>query len=281
MAETASVLARPEQKVFMPEDKAGCIMSNMAPHALVSAVLQKLTAQGRKLIPLTYVNSSAEVKAVCAQYGGAACTSANAKVMLAWALSQGDGALFLPDKMLAENTCNQLGIAPAKRGVIDISQGGESLDLAAAKDLDVLFWPGHCVIHFRFRPYDIEKARSECPGALVVVHPECPPETVALADSCGSTSHIIRFVNQAPEGSTIYIGTEINLVKRLAERVKNEKTVLPLRASTCINMAKTTEYKLAKLLSDLDGASPVRVREETAQGSLAVIECMLEVSAKP
>jgi len=280
MAETAAMLAGPGQRVHLPTPDAACVMANMAPGALVEAVLTRLETAGRALLPLAYVNSSAAVKAACGRRGGAICTSANAATMLKWALDQGRGVLFLPDKMLGQNTCSRLGLEPDVMHVLDVRENGARMDLEAARRAEVLFWPGQCVIHSRFKPRDIEAVRRETPEAKVVVHPECSPETVALADAAGSTSFIIKYVSDAPPGADIVIGTEIHLVSRLASQFRGLKTIRPLRESCCSNMAKGTEETLLSALLALDTAAPITVSDDVREPARAAVERMLEVSAR-
>lgn len=280
MAETAAMLAKPGQRIHIPVREAACVMSEMAPAVLAETVLRRLGEAGRDPLPLTYVNSSAAVKAVVGSRGGAVCTSANAAKMLKWALDQGRGVLFLPDKMLGQNTCDTLGIPPGRRHILDIRGGGSRLDIEAARTAEVLLWPGQCVIHSRFKAADIAAVRSETPEAKVIVHPECPPETVAKADAAGSTSFIIRYVSEAPPGSDIVIGTEINLVSRLAKQYQGIKHIRPLCRSSCSNMAKGTEENLLAKLVSLDTAEPVRVPEAVREPAKAAVLRMLEVSAR-
>ena len=279
MAETAAMLAKPGQRIHIPVREAACVMSEMAPAALVSTVLGRLRAAGRDVLPLTYVNSSAAVKAVCGALGGAVCTSANAPKMLRWALDQGRGVLFLPDKMLGQNTCDRLGVPPERRHILDIRGDGARLDLEAAGRAEVLLWPGQCVIHARFKARDIAAERTRHPEATVVVHPECSPETVAAADAAGSTSFIIKYVSEAPPGAEIVIGTEINLVARLARQYEGIKVIRPLCRSACSNMAKGTEENLLAALTALDTAQPVTVPEDVREPATAAVVRMLEVSA--
>lgn len=277
MAESASILAGSRQKVFIPDQAASCVMSEMAPHISVQGVLERLRAKGRRIIPLAYVNTSAAVKAICGRFGGSVCTSANARAMLSWALEQGDGVLFLPDRNLAMNTATALGLPKDQQLVLDIRKG--QMDCAAAGKARLLIWPGLCVIHHRFKPQQIARARAESPGALVVVHPECSPEVVTLADASGSTSFIIDYVRKAPAGSTIYIGTEANLVERLAREHAGSKSVLHLVESRCSNMAKITEDKLASLLAQIGAgkAQPVVVAPDVAAPARDALTRMLEV----
>lgn len=279
MAETAAILAAPGQKVLIPDAGAKCVMSEMAPHALVETVTSRLAAADIRPIPLTYVNSSARVKAVCGRLGGSVCTSANARIMLDWAVSQARGVLFLPDRMLGANTCDQLGVALEQRHILDIRQNGALIDAGTARAAQVLLWPGRCVIHTKFTPAVIRQARAAHPGALVAVHPECPPETVAEADAAGSTSFLIRYVAQAPDGATIFIGTEENLVLRLAAAYAGKKTILPLLSSRCSNMARITEEKLATQLAGIESAVPVTVPDEVREPARLAVTRMLDVCA--
>jgi quinolinate synthase len=279
MAETAAMLAAPGQRIHIPVPDAACVMSEMAPGELVETVLTRLEQAGRSVLPLTYVNSSAAVKAACGRRGGAVCTSANAGKMLKWALEQGRGVLFLPDKMLGQNTCRALGVAPERLHFLDIRAGGDRLDLEAATKAEVLLWPGQCVIHSRFTPGAIAAVRRDTPEAKVVVHPECSPDTVAAADAAGSTSFIIKYVAEAPPKSDIVIGTEIHLVQRLATEYQGLKTIRPLRVSQCSNMAKGTEANLLAALEHLDTDAPVTVPESVREPARTAVTRMLTVSA--
>ncbi|MFZ5810407.1 MAG: quinolinate synthase NadA [Thermodesulfobacteriota bacterium] len=280
MAETAAILAGPGQRVYIPDARASCVMSEMAPGSLAEKIILKLRATGRNLIPLTYVNSSGRVKALCGRLGGSVCTSANAATMLSWAREQGDGVLFLPDRMLGENTCDRLGIPPEKRMILDIRREGALIDPQAAEKAEVLLWPGRCVIHTRFTAGHIRAARAAHPGALVAVHPECPPETVREADAAGSTSFLIRFAEEAPAGSTVFIGTETNLVLRLAARYAGEKTIIPLLDSRCSNMARITEEKLASQLANLENEHPVAVPDDIREPARLAVDRMLAACAR-
>jgi quinolinate synthase len=275
MAESAAILARPGQQVFIPETGAGCVLSNMAPANLVQRKLQELNSGGQKVVPLAYVNTSAAVKAVCAEYQGSVCTSANAATMLDWALKQGDGVLFLPDKNLARNTANQLQI-PRQ----------ESLQFSLIRGIHdqarLYIWPGVCSVHQKFKPAQIERVRQEDPKARVIVHPECAEAVLAKADASGSTSKIINYVQEAAAGSRIYIGTEKNLVKRLAREQAGQKAVFPLREVECVNMAKVDQDKLARLLQQLDQgqqAEQIEVRQKVQEKALLALRRMLEVCA--
>ncbi|MDR2604310.1 MAG: quinolinate synthase NadA [Desulfovibrio sp.] len=284
MAESAALLAAKGVRVHLPEPSAECSMALMSPAALLREVMKKLTRNGRKVIPLAYVNSSLGVKAVAGEFGGAVCTSANAGMMLEWALLEGDAVLFLPDKNLGWNTADALGLPERDRHILRIVRGAKALDTAAADRARLLLWPGFCSIHTRFNLRQVERLRSEHPGATVAVHPECVPAVAATADAVGSTAFIIRCVDEAPDNAVLGIGTEINLVERLARRHTGRVTVLPLVESACTHMAQTTEDSLCAALEALSRAegtgeeSPYRVRiqSELRAPARAALERMLE-----
>jgi quinolinate synthase len=270
MAETAAILATKGQFVYIPEEEAGCNLSWMAPAGLVQSKLAELERIQPDITPLAYVNTSAAVKALCGRYGGSVCTSANAVSMMRWAFDRGDGILFLPDRNLGHNAADSSGVAQEARSVLSLRQ-------PPTKRSEMHIWPGVCVVHHLIKPEYIERVRRDHPQAHVIVHPECTPEVVALADASGSTSSIIRYVADAPEGSTIFVGTEVNMVHRLARQYEGHKDVRVLCArSVCGNMAKITETGLAGLLRNLDRASPVRVDEEAARDSLQALDRMLQ-----
>jgi quinolinate synthase len=278
MAESAALLASGGQESHIPDPAAGCVMSQMAPHRLLEAVYARVTASGRRVVPLAYVNTSAAVKAVVGRHGGAVCTSANAATMLRWALERGDAVLFLPDRNLAANTADAIGLDPAERHVLDVRGGGTRVDTAAAEGARLLAYPGCCAVHARFNAAQVAAARKAHPGCSIIVHPECAPEVVRAVDASGSTSAIIRHVAQAPDGATVIVGTEINLVRRLAAEQAGRVTVLPLAESGCSNMARITETNLLALLEALRGgrAEPVRVAPDTVRHARAALERMLE-----
>lgn len=279
MAESAAILARPEQKVHAPVLEAGCVMANMAPAQLLEAVLARLARTGARVTPLTYVNSSAAIKAVVGRAGGAVCTSANAQRMLQWALEQGDCVLFLPDANLGANTARAVGLPQASVERLDISAGGLHVPAAQA-GVRVYLWPGCCAVHHKIRLEDIQAVRTKFPQARILVHPECRPEVVAAADGAGSTSYLIREAAKAPAGSTLALGTEDNLVARLARR-HPEVHILPVRRVLCSNMAKTDPHALAAKLRELDTAQPVRVDATTAAEARRALERMLAACAAP
>ena len=282
MAESSALLARPGQKVHLPEPSAECSMALMSPASLLETILASVGRSGRKVIPLAYVNSTLAVKAVVGRHGGATCTSANARVMMEWAMREGDAVLFLPDRNLGHNTADLLGLPEQDRHVIDIKEDGKRLNTAVADKARLLLWPGFCSIHTRFTVRQVERIRAEHPGAAIVVHPECTPAVVAAADAAGSTSFIIRYAADAPAGSTVVIGTEINLVERLAEQHKDRLTVLPLVESACTHMAQTTEERLGAALDDIaagGSAFMVSIPDDVRLPAKAALERMLTVCA--
>ena len=217
MGESAALLAKPGQSVHMPAWDANCMMSLMTPAGLARTVLLQLQATGRKIVPLAYVNTTLALKAVVGEFGGAVCTSANARTMLAWALEEAgpDGAvLFMPDKHLGRNTGLQLGLGPDDWHVLRLSgknglAESERRPGSAAACRRLLLWPGCCAIHGHLRPESVQAARAAYPGCRVLAHPECRPELIGLCDGSGSTSYLIKEAEKAAgEGGTLIIGTE-------------------------------------------------------------------------
>jgi quinolinate synthase len=254
MAESAALLARPEQRTYIAAAAADCVMARMVPAPLLERVLARLR-EIRPIVPLAYVNTSLSVKAVVGRFGGATCTSANAGAMLRWALDQGEQVLFLPDQCLGNNAAKSLGIAEADRHTLDIRGRGTKIDLAAARKAKLVLWPGCCSVHARFRPELVAAARRAHPACRIAVHPECRPETVNAADAAGSTDFLIKYAAKSPAGSTLVIGTEISLVERLAREQAGRCTVLPLARSLCSNMALTTEQSLLDCLRGIQAGT--------------------------
>ena len=264
MAESACILARPGQQVFLPEHGADCAMARMAQASDVERVLERLSASGRKVIPLSYVNSSLAVKAVVGKHGGAVCTSSNARIMLEWALKEGDCVLFLPDKNLGRNTAALLGIPGEKQVLLDLVN--DNLDTEAVRSASLLLWPGCCPIHDRFmKPDMVDAFHQHFPGCRVLVHPECTPEVVNRCDGAGSTSYLIKEAEKAAaEGKeqALCIGTEFHLVHRLMEKYSGRINIIPLVQATCPDMEKVTTEKLLSTLETLEeGKDEVRVDE--------------------
>ena len=225
MAETADILSRPEQAVILPNLAAGCSMADMADADSVEECWEQLEeiygtepdADGRvPVIPVTYMNSSAALKAFCGEHGGIVCTSSNAKTVLEWAFERGQRVLFFPDQHLGRNTAKALGVPLEQMPMWNPNKDLGGNTEQALLDSKVILWHGFCSVHKRFSVAQIEKARADFPGVNVIVHPECPMEVVDAADSAGSTDFIKKAIAAATEPATFAIGTEINMVNRLA-----------------------------------------------------------------
>lgn len=303
MGESAALLAGEGQKIHLPVHAAECSMALMSPAAQVEAVMGDLTRSGRRVIPLSYVNSTLAVKAVVGKYGGAVCTSANAAKMLEWALSEGEAVLFLPDRNLGLNTANLLGVPESERCVLDLALDMEALGAGGkvdetagsrvvspiipgaaerAETARLVLWPGYCSIHTHFTLEQMAAVRAAHPGVKIIVHPECTPEVTSAADAAGSTSFIIKYAAEAPEGSTLAIATEINLVRRLAARHSPKSTILPLAESECSYMGMVTEKSLSDVLDAVESGDDryvVRVDEALKGPARAALERMLAVCA--
>ncbi len=289
MAEAAALLAREGQKVYIPDLKANCVMAQMTPAPLLEKVLSKLDAhaktKGKKIIPLAYVNTSLAVKDVVGRFGGSVCTSANADIMLKWALNAGDQVLFLPDKNLARNTAKDLGLDASLWHTVNIRKNGTCIDFEAADKARLLLWPGCCAIHAKFYPEHITAMREKYKDCRIALHPESNPKVVELADGAGSTSYLINYVANSPKGSTIIIGTESNLVYRLRDRFADHCNVIPLREVYCSDMAKITEEKLLRCLQDIssnEGSCDTQVHILPSQTAAArsSLERMLKACAE-
>ena len=225
MAETADILSRPEQAVVLPNLAAGCSMADMADADSVEECWEQLEeiygtapdADGRvPVIPVTYMNSSAALKAFCGEHGGIVCTSSNAKTVLEWAFERGQRVLFFPDQHLGRNTAKALGVPLEQMPMWNPNKDLGGNTEQALLDSKVILWHGFCSVHKRFSVAQIEKARADFPGVNVIVHPECPMEVVDAADSAGSTDFIKKAIAAATAPTTFAIGTEINMVNRLA-----------------------------------------------------------------
>ncbi len=241
MAETADMLSRPDQATILPNLAAGCSMADMADIDSVTECWEQLdeiygTAlddQGRvPVIPVTYMNSSAALKGFCGEHGGIVCTSSNAAVVLKWAFERGQRVLFFPDQHLGRNTAKAMGITIEQMPMWNPRRalGGNSPE--ALQNARVILWHGFCSVHRRFTTAQIEAARAQHPGVRVIVHPECPAEVVDSADEAGSTDYIVKAIAAAPAGQTFAIGTEINLVQRLAGQYP-EHTIFCLDPVIC------------------------------------------------
>lgn len=284
MAEVAAILAKPGQRIHIPDLAAGCYLAETAGRAQVEqawAALDLALGGGAdaEITPITYVNSDAALKAFCGRHGGVVCTSGNAEKILTWAFAQRPRVFFFPDQHLGRNTALAMGI-PAEEILLWTPYRPPSAE--AIRNAKVVLWPGACNVHQRFHVEDIAAARARYPGIKVIVHPECDHAVVALADSVGSTSHIIKQIEAALSGTTWAVGTESRLVLRLQQE-HPEQTIVPLSARPpyCPTMGMITLRKLAETLEALQrGESPneVTVEPETAQWARVALERMLNLS---
>jgi quinolinate synthase len=269
MAETADLLSRPEQSVILPNLAAGCSMADMADEDTVEACWEELMelygtepdADGKQpVIPVTYMNSSAALKAFCGRHGGIVCTSSNASTVLEWAFARGRRVLFFPDQHLGRNTAKAMGVPLEQMPMWNPRKplgGNTETELEDAK---VILWHGFCSVHKRFTPAQIEQARAQHPGVKIIVHPECPMPVVDAADASGSTDAIRKFVAAAQPGDVIGIGTEVNLVNRLAAE-NPDKTIFCLDPVIC---PCSTMYRIhpGYLAWTLDGLVDGEIRNE-------------------
>jgi quinolinate synthase len=268
MAESADVLSAPHQQVILPDLAAGCSMSDMAEPEQLEAcwndleqmgVIQGATADRQPVIPVTYVNSAASIKAFCGERGGVVCTSSNAAATMRWAWARGDRVLFLPDQHLGRNTAYKMGVPLDQMVVWDPNEIWGGLEPDAVKNARIILWKGHCSVHARFTVRHVEQMRAQFPGIRVIVHPEVPWDVVQAADDSGSTEYIIKQVKAGPVGSIWAVGTEIHLVNRLAHEVAPDRTVLSLDAFGCLC---STMFRVSPnhLLWVLDGLVAGEVR---------------------
>ncbi len=275
MAESADILTRPDQAVHLSEATAGCPMADMADGRAAGQAWERLQRVDARWAPVVYVNSTAEVKAFCGRHGGSACTSSNCAQVLRHYLERGLRVFFLPDEHLAANTAHDLGLPDEAVLRYDPALPDGGLTDEALASATLVVWKGFCHVHTQFSLQQVRSVRESLPEARIIVHPEAPKAVVRAADGHGSTSWIIRAVEDAPAGSTIVIGTERQLVMRLAAEHRSRVRVLALLSSSCPNMARTTEAAVLEGLRDWPAATRVRVPEEIAQDARACLERML------
>ena len=293
MAETADMLSRPDQAVILPNLAAGCSMADMADLDAVTDCWEQLqdvlahdtlgeevTPTGHaQVIPVTYMNSSAALKAFCGQHGGVVCTSSNASQVLEWAFQRGRRVLFFPDQHLGRNTAKAMGIPLSQMPVWDPTLPLGGLTPEIVRDSRVLLWHGYCSVHKRFTVDQIDLARQRHPGVQVIVHPECPMPVVDAADAVGSTDFIVKAIAAAPAGSTFAIGTEINLVQRLAAQYP-QHTIFCLDSIVCpcSTMYRVHPGYLAWVLEALERGevlNRITVPESTAIPARLALKTML------
>ncbi|MGM9927829.1 MAG: quinolinate synthase NadA [Bacillus sp. (in: firmicutes)] len=282
MAETADILTAKEQKVLLPDMRAGCSMADMANMQQTNRAWEELQEVfGDTILPLTYVNSTAEIKAFVGHHGGATVTSSNAHSMLEWAFTQKERILFLPDQHLGRNTAVDLGIPLTQMAVWD-PIAHELVYDGAVEDCKMILWKGHCSVHENFTVKNIEQVRSKHPNMNILVHPECTREVVELSDYNGSTKYIIEMIENAAPGSEWAIGTEMNLVKRLIDR-HPDKNIISLNPfmCPCLTMNRIDAKHLLWSLESIVEGEPVNVitvDDTVAEQAVLAINRMLERS---
>ena len=285
MAESADILRHEGQQVILPDLNAGCSMADMAEISQVEAcweTLEKLGLTG-EILPLTYMNSTAAIKAFCGERGGLVCTSSNARAAFEWAFARSRRILFLPDQHLGRNTGYAMGIPLEEMAVWDpwTIQGGQTKEKLAASRL--LLWKGHCAVHQRFLPSHVDAVRAKYRGIQVIVHPECRWEVCQKADALGSTERLIALVEEAPAGQMFAVGTEIHLVNRMARRFAAQgKRIITLDDTGCLctTMYRITPQHLAWALENLaEGrvVNRIEVRPSVKRWARVALDRMLEV----
>jgi quinolinate synthase len=287
MAESADILTSPEQKVILPDLAAGCSMADMARLRQVEDAWAAMEAAGiaSEVVPVTYMNSSADIKAFCGRHGGAVCTSSNAETALEWAYQQGTKVLFLPDQHLGRNTAVlKMGLSLDDCVVWDPHRPNGGLTPEQLQDAKMILWKGHCSVHGRFTADTIPDLRASIPDVQIIVHPECTHEVVLEADLVGSTEFIIQTVAAAPAGSAWAVGTELNLVKRLAADHPDKRVVfLDKTVCYCSTMNRIDLPHFVWAMESLvDGVvvNQIEVDEDTEKWAKVALDRMLALPGK-
>src|SRR5829696_8646681 len=287
MAESADILGKPAQRVILPDMGAGCSMADMASIEQVEDAWEQLREIGvleQKVAPITYMNSTAAIKAFCGRNGGVVCTSSNAIPLFDEYLKQYDKMFFFPDQHLGRNTGSKFGIPLDKMALWNPHEelgGNTEEQLHNAK---LILWRGHCSVHGRFKPWHVDKVRKDIPGVTVLVHPECMREVVEISDLNGSTSFIIKTVENAPSGSKFAIGTEVNLVNRLQARFPDKEVhLLAPDLCMCATMYRIAPQNLAWSLDNLANGvivNEISVDAETKHYAGIALERMISLTEK-
>ena len=281
MAESADILTGDDVKVILPDLAAGCSMADMATAEQLEQAWELLTAATDEvIIPITYVNSTAAIKAFCGRQGGACCTSSNAPNVLAWAIEAGDKVLFLPDQHLGRNTAYAMGHPLESMLLVDPEQPEFGVTAEQVREARFLLWAGHCSVHMLFDVEHCRQIRELGDDWRIIVHPECTWDVVQAADLAGSTEHIVKTVDAAPAGSKWAVGTEINLVNRLAKRHAPGKTVRSLADIQCLctTMYRIDPKHLLWVLDELAAGhvvNQISVDPETTRDASVALERML------
>jgi len=282
MAESADILTDDNKTVFLPNPLAGCPMADMADMADVMEAWKYLEELGgdKVFMPISYMNTTAGLKAFTGRHGGLICTSSNADAAYRYAFGKREKIFFFPDEHLGYNTGIKYGLKPNEMVLWDFSREKGGLTSEQIESAKVILWKGHCHVHTNFTAEHVKEVREKYPEVKIVVHPECPHEVVEAADASGSTKFIVDFCEKAPSGSIIAIGTEINLISRMAYQYP-DKTIIELSGKTCpvcANMYRTTLNDLAYTLENYPDIKPIRVTEPTKSEALLALRKMLEIS---
>ncbi len=283
MAESADILRRDQQIVVLPDLNAGCSMADMADIGQVEACWSELgtVLDTQKIVPVTYMNSTAAIKSFTGEHGGAVCTSSNAAAVMKWALARGEKVLFLPDEHLGRNTGYRMGIPLDEMVVWDPFEewGGNTPE--ALKKAKIILWEGYCSVHQRFTPEHVARVRKEHPGIRVIVHPECRFEVAQAADEIGSTEGILKVIQAASAGSTWAVGTEIHLVNRMANELKDRRVIsLDPNVCVCTTMFRITPQHLLWVLENLGAGKIVNritVEKRTRHFAKLALDRMLDL----
>jgi quinolinate synthase len=285
MAESADILRGPNQKVILPDLAAGCSMADMAEEDQLEIAWRELAEMGvdvTTIVPVTYINSSAAIKAFVGKHGGVVCTSTNAAAVMTWAWTRGEKLMMLPDQHLGRNTAYKLGVPLDRMAIWDPHEVGGGLTVEQARDAKLLLWKGHCSVHTRFTVAQIDAFRKAHPDGKVIAHPECTFDVVQAADVSGSTEKIIETVKSSPKGSVWAVATEIHLVNRLAHDVAPDRTVVTLDPFGCLcsTMFRVSPNHLLWILEGLVAGeihNQIVVPDETKRWAKLALDRMLEI----
>ena len=285
MAETADILTSGSRFVCLPDLGAGCDMADMADvRDVEDAWNQAISAGASKIIPVTYINSSAALKAFVGHHGGIICTSSNASAVLTWALERGQHVFFFPDQHLGRNVAKKLGLDPASDMLLwdpEKPLGGHDQNTLLSRK--IWLWKGHCPVHALFTVHQVKKLRQESPETKVLVHPECAMEIVDLADLSGSTDFIIKTIDASPPGASWAVGTEKHLVERLANKHKDKK-ITSLNPFTCLcsTMNRISIQSLAQVMTRLafqgEKINKISVQPDIAHGARLALARMFQLN---
>ncbi len=287
MAEVADILSRPQQISILPDLSAGCSLADMADYAAVERAWKELGTlfdPDQRVTPITYINSSADLKVFCGNHGGLVCTSSNAARVLEWAYQQHDKVLFFPDQHLGRNTAYRMGIPLENMAEWDFNQPRGGLTREQIERARILLWKGFCSVHQMFKPQHIDAFRSAHPGGKVISHPECSFEVCQKSDDVGSTEFIIKTVGESAPGTHWLVGTELNLVNRLAERSRHEGTIVEFMSPTvcmCATMFRIDPQHLLWTLENLvvgRVVNQIKVPPAEAEAARLALQRMLDVS---